>query len=296
MRVSLGKTWAVARYELTWDLRKKRTYVILGLFLFTALVYGYLLPIVAGKSFEAWTFLQGANTGNALWWIDAHNVAFNTFVSGLFPLFIGGFIAADSIGSEFESDTIVPLLSQPIRRSEVYVGKLMEKALLLLVASTVFTLLVVAGSEASVGAQSHLEMIPVVVLAEFGAFLEYTALAFFIGAIVRSGTATLGVLIALFMLILGTVLVGSLQTGEQEYMFLLPTVNADFLLKAVFYSIFQPFGVMALDGYALGAGYTMQAVVSVVSALEYAVVGLLANLLVAFAAGYYFFRRAEVRS
>jgi ABC-type transport system involved in multi-copper enzyme maturation permease subunit len=265
------------------------------LFLFTALVYGYLLPIVAGKSFAAWIFLQGANTGSALWWIDAHNVAFNTFVSGLFPLFIGGFIAADSIGSEFESNTIVPLLSQPVRRSEVYVGKLLEKVLLLLVVSTVFTLLVVVGSEVSVGAQSHLEMIPVVVLAEFGAFLEYTALAFFIGSIVQSGTTTLGVMIAVFMLILGTVLVVSLQTGEQEYMFLLPTVNADFLLKAVFYSIFQPFGVMVLQGYALGGGYTTQAVASVISAVEYAVVGLLANLLAALAAGYYFFRRAEVK-
>jgi hypothetical protein len=97
------------------------------------------------------------------------------------------------------------------------------------------------------------------------------------------------------MLILGTVSVVSLQTGEQEYMFLLPTVNADFLLKAVFYSIFQPFGVIVLQGYALGGGYTTQAVVSVISAVEYAVVGLLANLLTALAAGYYFFRRAEVK-
>ncbi len=290
---SLAKVWAVARYELTWDLRKKRTYIILSLFLFAAFVFGYLLPTIVGKSIVTGTTLQGVSLDSGLWWVSVHNLAFNTFVSGLFPLFIGGFIAADSIGSEFDSNTIVPLLSQPVKRVEVYAGKLMEKVLLLLVVSTVFTLLVVAGSEVSVGAQSHLEMIPLVILAEFGAFLEYTALAFFVGSLVRSGTTTLGILITVFILILGTVLIVSLYTGEQEYMFLLPTANVDFLLKVIFYYIFQPFGVMALQGNMLQS-YTVPVTVTVIAALEYAVVGLLANLLAAFAAGYYFFRRAEV--
>jgi len=295
LTLSLGRVWAVARYELTWDLRKKRTYIILGMFLFAAVVFGYLFPIIGGNSIVTGTLLQGVNPGEGLWWVSAHNLAFNTFVSGLFPLFIGGFIAADSIGTEFDSNTIVPLLSQPVRRAEVYAGKVLEKVLLLLVVSTIFTLLVVAGSEASFGAQLHLEMIPLVVLAEFGAFLEFTALAFLVGSLVRSGATTLGILIAAFIVILATVLVVSLQTGEQEYMFLLPTVNADFLLKSTLYYIFQPFGVMVLDGCALGGGCASSIAVGVVSAVEYAVVGLLANLLAAFAAGYYFFRRAEVK-
>jgi len=294
--LSLRRTWAVARYELTWDVRKKRTYIILGLFLFAAFVFGYLFPTIAGKSIATGTPLQGVNPGAALWWVNAHNLAFNTFVSGLFPLFIGGFIAADSIGTEFDSNTVVPLFTQPVTRAEVFAGKFLEKILLLLVVSTVFTLLVIAGSEASVGAQSHLEMIPLVVLAELGAFLEYAALAFFIGSLVRSGSTTLGIMIAVFMLVLGSVLIVSLQTGEQEYMFLLPTVNADYLLKSVFYYIFQPFGVMVLQGYALGAGTTSPVAVMVISALAYAVVELLANLLAALAAGYYFFRKAEVKS
>jgi ABC-type transport system involved in multi-copper enzyme maturation permease subunit len=292
--VSPAKVWAVARYELTWDLRKKRTYIILSLFLFAALVFGYLFPVIAGKSIAAGATLQGVSLGSGLWWVDVHDLAFNTFVSGLFPLFIGGFIAADSIGTEFDSDTIIPLLSQPVRRVEVYTGKLLEKVLLLLVVSIVFTLLVIAGSEASVGVQSNLEMIPLVVFAEFGAFLEYTALAFFVGSLVRSGTTTLGVLITVFILVLGTVLVASLYAGEQEYMFLLPAANAVFLLKVTFYYIVQPFGVMVLQGNMLQS-YTVPVTVSVIAALEYAVVGLLANLLAAFAAGYYFFRRAEVK-
>ena len=287
--------WAVARYELTWDLRKKRTYMVLGLFLFAALVFGYLLPTIDGKSITTGPNELGVSFSSDLWWVLVHNLAFNIGVSGVFPLLIGGFIAADSIASEFDYNTIVPLLTQPVRRGEVYAGKLLEKVLLLLVVSTLFTLLVIAGSEVSVGAQSHLEMIPLVIFTEFGAFLEYTALAFLVGSLARSGSMVLGILIAAFFLILVSVLVLAAYFGEQEPMFFLPVVNAVFLFKVIPFYIFQPWGVMVLQGYSIIAGPTAPVAVTVVSALEYVVAGLLANLVVAFAAGYYFFRRAEVK-
>ncbi len=292
---SLARTWAVTKYELTWDLRKKRTFVILGLFLFAALVYGYLLPVIAGNSITTAPNELGVSFTSDLWWVLVHNLAFNIQISGVFPLLIGGFIAADSIASEFDYNTIVPLLSQPVRRMEVYAGKLLEKILFLLAVSILFTLLVLAGSEISVGAQSHLEMIPLLVFAEFGAFLEYAALAFLIGSLVRSGDMVLGILIGIFILILGTVLVLSLQLGEQEVMFLLPVVNTDFLLKVIPFYVFQPWGVMVLQGHVLFAGFTPPLAVSVVSAMEYAVAGFLANVVVALSAGYYFFSRREVK-
>jgi ABC-type transport system involved in multi-copper enzyme maturation permease subunit len=295
LTLSPKRIWDVARYELTWDLRKKRTYIVTGLFVFAAFVFSYLEPAIAGKSITTGPTQLGISFGSDLWWVNVHYLAFNIFVSGLFPLLIGGFIAADAIASEFDNRTIVPLLSQPVRRLEVYAGKLLEKVLFLLVMSTLFTLLVIAGSEVSVGPQSHLDMIPLVVFAEYGAFLEYAALAFLIGSLVRSGTMVLGVLTTLFILILGTVLVLSLQFGEQEVMFLFPVANADFLLKVVPYYVFQPFGVMVLQGNMLQA-LTLPTTVTVISALEYVVAGLLVNLLAAFVAGYYFFRRAEVKS
>jgi len=287
--------WAVARYELTWDLRKRRTYIVVGLFLFAAFVFGYLLPAINGKSITTEPNELGVSFSSDLWWVLVHNLAFNIGVSGVFPLLIGGFIAADSIASEFDYNTIVPLLSQPVRRGEVYAGKLLEKVLLLLVVSAFFTLLVIAGSEVSVGAQSHLEMIPLVIFAEFGAFLEYTALAFLVGSLARSGSMVLGVLIAAFFLILVSILVLAAYFGEQESMFFLPVVNADFLFHVIPFYIFQPWGVMVLQGYSIIAGPTTPVTVTVVSALEYVVAGLLTNLVVAFAAGYYFFRMAEVK-
>jgi ABC-type transport system involved in multi-copper enzyme maturation permease subunit len=284
----------VARYELTWDLRKRLTYVVVGLIFLASFYFAYLVPIIFGRSITAEDTLLGISFGSKFWWDYTSFEVFNLFVSGLFPLLIGGFIAADSLATEFGENTIIPLLSQPVRRLEVYVGKFFAKLLILLVVSVIFTLLTLGFSQASLGAQSKLDMVPLVTFAEFGAFLEFAAIGFFLGSIARSGMMALGLLIGLFLGVIWTVLLLGFQFGIQEPMFLLPVANAGFLLQVVPYYVFQPWGVMVLQGVALGA-YTQQAAVTVVSALEYVLSGLLVNLVAFLFAGYYFFRRAEVK-
>jgi len=293
--LSFAKTWAVARYELTWDLRKKRTYFIVGLFLFASFVYGYLFPIIFGKSIAAGQNDLGIVFGRGLWWVEAIYLAFNTFVTGLFSLLVGGITAADSLASEFDRGTIVPLLSQPVTRLELYAGKFLEKVLLMLAVSVFFTLLVLAGSEASVGAQAQLNMFPLLVLAEFGAFLEFAALAFFFGSFARSGAMVLGILIALGFGITVSLLLLGVRFGLQEVMFLVPLANAGFLFSVIPWYIVQPWGVMVLQGYVIGAGSTVPVVVTVVSALQYVLAGLSVSVVGPLVAGYYLFRRAEVR-
>ena len=290
-----SQIWAVARYELTWDLRKKRTYVVVGLFLFAAFVYGYLFPIIFGKSIAAGQNDLGIVFGSDLYWVEAVFLSFVTFMSGLFPLLIGGFISADSLASEFDSGTAIPLLSQPIRRVDVYLGKFLAKLLLLLAVSILFTLLVLVESEVTIGAQTRLGMFPLLVFAEFGAFLEFAALTFFIGSLSRSGAMVIGLLIAVFFIITSTVLILGLQFGEQESLFFLPIANGDFLVKVIPWYIIQPWGVMVLQGYGIGVGYTQPVVVTVASALQYVLAGLAVTIVAPLVAGYYFFSKAEVK-
>jgi len=294
--LSITRTWAIARYELTWDMKKKRTYIVVGLFLSAAFVFGYLWPVIWGKSVTTTQLQIGISFGSDLWWVAAVFLAFNTPASGIFPIIVGGLISGDSLASEFGSGTVVPILTQPVRRVEVYLGKFLAKFLLLLAVSILFTLLVIAGSEVSVGAQTHLDMFPLLIFAEFGAFLEFAALAFFIGSFSRSGAMVLGVLIVISSIIGTPVLVGELQFGFQEPMLLLPVVNAYFLLGHVIpWYIVQPWGVMVVQGYVLGAGPPLPALVSVITALQYALAGLVVTIAVPLVAGYYRFRRAEVK-
>ena len=92
-----SQTWAVVRCELTWDFRKKRTYIVVSLFLFAALTFGYLVPVVVGKSIAAGQTQLGVVFGSKLWWAEVVFLVFNTFMSGLFPLLVGGFTSADSL-------------------------------------------------------------------------------------------------------------------------------------------------------------------------------------------------------
>ena len=291
---SLARTWAVSRYEMTWDRRKRRTYVVVGLISLASFYFAYLVPIIFGKSITAEDTLLGVSFGSKFWWDYTSFEVFNLFVSGLFPLLIGGFIAADSLATEFDEGTIIPLLTQPVTRLEVYAGKFLAKFLLLLAVSILFTLLTLGFAEASLGAQANVYMAPLVLFAELGAFLEFAALGFFLGSLARSGSMVVGLLLGLLFGIVWTVLLLGFQFGIQESMFLLPVTNAGFLLQVVPYYVFQPYGVMLLQGIAVG-DYTQPVTVTVFSALEYVLTGLVINLVAPLVAGYYFFRRAEVK-
>ena len=292
--LSLTRTWAIARYELTWDLRKRLTYVVVGLIFLASFYFAYLTPIIFGKSITAEDTLLGISFGSKFWWDYTSFSVFNLFVSGLFPLLIGGFIAADSLATEFDQSTIIPLLTQPVTRLEVYAGKFLAKFLLMLAVSMLFTLLTLGFSEASVGAQANVYMAPLVLFAELGAFLEFAALGFFLGSLARSGSMVVGLLLGSLFGVVWTVLLLGFRFGIQESMFLLPVTNAGFLLQVVPYYVFQPYGVMLLQGIALG-DYTQPVTVTVISAMDYVIAGLAVNLAAFLVAGYYFFRRAEVK-
>ena len=162
--------------------------------------------------------------------------------------------------------------------------------------SILFTLLVLVESEVTIGAQTRLGMFPLLVFAEFGAFLEFAALTFLIGSLSRSGAMVLGVLIAVFFMLIVTTGVLEFHSGFQESMLFLPVENANFLLGHVVpWYIVQPGGIMVVQGYAIGIGSTPPVAVTVASALQYALAGLAATVAVPLVAGYSLFRRAEVK-
>ena len=289
---SFKRMWAVARYELTWDMRKKRTFVMLAVFLFSSVMIGYLVPVIIGKAAAANTFANA--TGNT-WWVWVVYLVFNGLVAGLFPLLIGGFISTDTFASEFESRTITPLLSQPIRRMEVYVGKLLEKSILMLGVSVAFTAVSFLAAEASIGGQAHLGWYPWIILISFGAFLEFTALAFFLGSFIRSGSTLLGVMVAVFIGAIIVLGVASLAFGPQPWMLSFPVANVQELVYVAINYLSSPSGTIVLQAN-LGPGTSSQAITMMVApALTYVVAGLVINLMVPFALGYLIFARAEVK-
>ena len=68
--LSFARTWAITKYELTWDLRKKRTPVVVGLILLASFYFAYLTPIIFGKSITEQRTLLGVSFVSGLWWAN----------------------------------------------------------------------------------------------------------------------------------------------------------------------------------------------------------------------------------
>ena len=279
----------MARYELIWDLRKKRTYVVLALILLAAILGGYAVPVLVGR--------QGLATFSSAgwpWWELTIFLVFNGFISGLFPLLMGGFIATESIATEFDKGTIVPLLSQPLKRSDVYFGKFIEKVLILLAVAALLVVVSIVSAEASLGGQGDLLFAPWVVLAVLASFLEYTVLAFFFGSFLRSASLVFFILLGLlFGVTIGVGLLG-LKLGPGLWMNLIPVANVDNLLYSVVGYLTAPSGVLAMEinlGGLAGASVNFGAASTLASTLA----GFVVSLVVPLVAGYAIFRRAEVQ-
>ena len=103
---------AVVRYELLWNIRKKKFLAILIL-AFGLASLTLFLPVVL-------------NNANNLPTEPNPNYVITTGTGvGSFGFFLFALVTVmNSISGEFESGSIVPLLTKPISRTTVYVGKL----------------------------------------------------------------------------------------------------------------------------------------------------------------------------
>ena len=262
--------------------------MILTLILLFAILIGYVVPVLVGAdnlsvlSNFAWP-----------WWVVTIFLVFNEFVSGLFPLLMGGYIATESIAAEFDKGTIVPLFLQPVKRWEMYLGKFLEKALVLLGVAVLLVAVSVGAAQASVGGQQDLLFLPWIALAVLASFLEYSALAFFFGSFLKSSNLVFVILLGLLFGMSAVVGVLALKLGPQLWMNLMPVANVDYLLYACIGYLTAPAGSLAMMFNLAGAGGA-SATFAASTMLAYTLAGFAICLAVPLAAGYAIFRRAEV--
>jgi ABC-type transport system involved in multi-copper enzyme maturation permease subunit len=141
-----ARFWAIVRYEMLWNVRKKKFLgLVIVAFLFATL--SWALPVVLS-----------ATTNQA---IDANPdfaVAFSIPGIGLFLFAL--ITAMNSISSEFESGTVVPLLTKPVSRTMVFLGKLLATFIVILVNYTILFVYGVIGGALVYGPQNNLHLVP----------------------------------------------------------------------------------------------------------------------------------------
>ena len=181
----LSRFWAVVRYEMLWNIRKKKFIGILAaVFVIATLIL--VLPVAssryAGVSIKA----------NPYYAITFGGTGF------LFLLFAIG-TAVNSISSEFEGGTIVPLLTKPVSRTMVFLGKLFGTFVVLVVSYIVLYAYITIASIALYGSQKDLQFMPVIVIGCIISTFIWVALLFAVGSISKNTIITMIVAIIMFL-------------------------------------------------------------------------------------------------
>jgi ABC-type transport system involved in multi-copper enzyme maturation permease subunit len=175
----LTRFWAVVRYELLWNIRKKLFLGVLILaFVFATL--NFVLPAffnMGQNPYFAMTFSAGSIT----------------FV--LFAIVTG----MNSISGEFEKGTIVPLLTKPVSRTMVFLGKLF--AMFIVVLLTYLTLYVysIIGGVLVYGPQSYLEFVPLNFIGDILATFIWISIVLTASALSKNTLLTVLITFGLFV-------------------------------------------------------------------------------------------------
>ena len=172
---------AILYYEFLWNLRKKK---IVGLFIlvFAIVTLELALPPLLD-------YYNGVPlTPNS-------NVVFGFFngLSGIFLFLIAVATTMNTISGEFETGSITPLLTKPVSKNTVFLGKITASFLTLLGIYAFLTIYVTIGGILIEGSQNNLQLVPLGLVGLILATMVWGSLVILLGTLSKSSlVAALG--------------------------------------------------------------------------------------------------------
>ena len=197
-----ARFWAIVRYEMLWNIRKKKfIFVIIIAFVIATVVL--LAPIIASRS-----------TGVAITANPNYAITFggSSFVFFLFA--IG--TAMNSITSEFESGTIVPLVTKPVSRTMIFLGKLFGAFIVILASYVVLYTYVTVASVIVYGPQNNLQYMPLILVGGIISTFIWVSLLFAMGSITKNTIVTVLVAFSLFLALFLAIPIVSVFSGPSQ--------------------------------------------------------------------------------
>ena len=191
-----AKFLAVVRYEILWNIRKKK---FLGM-----LVVAFALATLSLAGDHIVSAFGGPPVQPRPDFVINSNVGLGGFGFFLFAIVT----AMNTISAEFESGTIVPLLAKPVSRTTVFLGKLFAAFLTLLATYCFLVVYMTIGGVAVYGPQNNLHLVPLSLLGALFSTLIWISIVLLLGTLSRSSLmAALGALgVWLGTTIIGTIL------------------------------------------------------------------------------------------
>jgi ABC-type transport system involved in multi-copper enzyme maturation permease subunit len=183
--------WAIVKYELLWNIRKKKFLGMLIVAFALATLSLVLAPVLSSM------------VGEELSQNPDYVVTSGAGIGGLGLFLFAVVTVMNSISGEFESGTIVPLLTKPVSRTMVFLGKLFAAFITLLSAYAVLFIYMTIGGTIVYGPQNNLYLVPLTLLGTILSTFVWIAIVLTIGSMSKSSLiaalGAFGIFIALFI-------------------------------------------------------------------------------------------------
>ena len=185
----ITRFWAVVKYELLWNIRKKKFLgIVVVAFAFATL--SLALPTILYN-------IIGQPLG------QNPDYVISSGIGGLVLFLFAVVTVMNTISGEFESGTIVPLLTKPVSRTMIFFGKLFAAFITLLSAYSVLFVYMAIGGTIVYGPQNNLHLVPLSLLGSITSTFVWIAIVLAIGSISKSSLiaalGAFGIFIALFI-------------------------------------------------------------------------------------------------
>ena len=219
-----AKFLAVVRYEILWNIRKKK---FLGM-----LVVAFALATLS----LAGDHIAAAFGGPPVELKPDFVIGSSVGLGGFGFMLFGIVTAMNTISAEFESGTIVPLLAKPVSRTTVFFGKLFGAFLTLLATYCFLMIYMAVGGFVVYGPQNNLHLVPLSLFGALFSTLIWISLVLLLGTLSRSSLiAALGNL----GIWLGTTIIGSILGTLAGQLIPFNSSGIEFSMTALFLVIFM---------------------------------------------------------
>lgn len=181
-----SQLWAMIKYELLWNIRKKKFLgVLIAAFIISTL--SLTLPVVLSHML------------NRPLESRSDYVITNSGLGNLMIFLFALVTVMNSISGEFESGAIVPLLTKPVSRTLVLIGKVIAALTTIFAAYTLLYTYIVIGGTVIYGPQNNLGIVPICMLADILSTFVWVSLILAISSLSRNTVLTAVTAIIIFL-------------------------------------------------------------------------------------------------
>ena len=202
----IKRFWAVVRYEMLWNIRKKM-FIGALIFAFVFATLNLALPAAFGVSenpYFAVTFSAGSLTFILL-----------AIVTGM-----------HSLSGEYEKGTVVTLLTKPVSRTMVFLGKLFAIFIVLLITYTLLYTYTIIGGIIIYGPQNSLYLVPLELLGDIISTFIWVSVVLAAGALSKNSLLTILMALGLFIVLFFGVSIVSPFTDAPGALNYIPGIGA----------------------------------------------------------------------